>query len=139
MFSPAGSGANLDRAPTSVFEMITRIGALLVSVIAVLAPIQGTAEELRPRSVLVLDNAERCDRHHRHRAARGFDRSRRHMRWCLNCRRLCSSVMKQGMGIGRSIARTIVQAHKGRIWVENQIEGGAVFHLSLPVALSQEG
>ena len=43
---------------------------------------------------------------------------------------------KQGMGIGLSISRTIVQAHKGRIWAENQREGGAVFRLSLPLALS---
>jgi signal transduction histidine kinase len=43
---------------------------------------------------------------------------------------------RQGMGIGLSISRTIVQAHKGRIWAENQTEGGAVFRLSLPLALS---
>jgi signal transduction histidine kinase len=42
---------------------------------------------------------------------------------------------RQGMGIGLSISRTIVQAHKGRIWAENQKEGGAVFRLSLPLAL----
>jgi signal transduction histidine kinase len=43
---------------------------------------------------------------------------------------------KQGMGIGLSISRTIVQAHKGRLWAENQKEGGAVFRLSLPLAVS---
>jgi signal transduction histidine kinase len=44
---------------------------------------------------------------------------------------------KQGMGIGLSIARTIVQAHKGTIWAENQPEGGAVFRLSMPLAQHQ--
>ena len=41
---------------------------------------------------------------------------------------------KQGMGIGLSIARTIVLAHKGTIWAENQPEGGAVFRLTMPLA-----
>jgi signal transduction histidine kinase len=41
---------------------------------------------------------------------------------------------KQGMGIGLSISRTIIQAHNGRIWAENQKEGGAVFRLSLPIS-----
>jgi signal transduction histidine kinase len=40
----------------------------------------------------------------------------------------------QGMGIGLSIARTIVLAHKGRIWAENQSTGGAAFHVTLPLA-----
>jgi signal transduction histidine kinase len=40
----------------------------------------------------------------------------------------------QGMGIGLSIAHTIVQAHGGRIWAENAPSGGAVFHVSLPLA-----
>ena len=40
----------------------------------------------------------------------------------------------QGMGIGLSIAHTIVKAHGGRIWAENVPSGGAVFHVSLPLA-----
>lgn len=40
----------------------------------------------------------------------------------------------QGMGIGLSIARTIILAHKGRIWAENQSGGGAAFHFVLPLA-----
>jgi len=40
----------------------------------------------------------------------------------------------QGMGIGLSIARTIILAHKGQIWAENQSSGGASFHFTLPLA-----
>lgn len=40
---------------------------------------------------------------------------------------------QKGMGVGLSIARTIVQAHKGRIWAENQTGGGAVFRIALPL------
>jgi signal transduction histidine kinase len=43
---------------------------------------------------------------------------------------------KQGLGVGLSIARTIVQAHKGRIWAENVAGGGAVFRISLPLSLT---
>jgi len=40
----------------------------------------------------------------------------------------------QGMGIGLSIARTIILAHKGQIWAENQNGGGAAFRFTLPLA-----
>jgi signal transduction histidine kinase len=40
----------------------------------------------------------------------------------------------QGMGIGLSIARRIVEAHNGRIWAENRAGGGAVFRISLPLS-----
>ncbi len=38
----------------------------------------------------------------------------------------------QGSGLGLAICQGIVQAHGGRIWVEDQPEGGSVFRFMLP-------
>jgi signal transduction histidine kinase len=38
------------------------------------------------------------------------------------------------MGIGLSIARTIVASHRGRIWAENRRGGGATLRFSVPLA-----
>jgi len=40
----------------------------------------------------------------------------------------------KGSGIGLAIAKTVVTQNKGRIWVEDNPEGGAVFCISLPKA-----
>jgi two-component system sensor kinase FixL len=40
----------------------------------------------------------------------------------------------EGMGIGLSICRTIVDGHGGRIWASDHPGGGAAFHFTLPVA-----
>ena len=37
-----------------------------------------------------------------------------------------------GLGLGLAISRSIVAAHGGRIWAENQPGQGAVFHLEIP-------
>jgi two-component system sensor kinase FixL len=40
----------------------------------------------------------------------------------------------QGMGVGLSICRTIVEAQGGRIWVDDNPQGGATFAFTLPLA-----
>lgn len=39
-----------------------------------------------------------------------------------------------GMGLGLTICRTIVEAHGGCLWCENRQEGGAAFHFTIPIA-----
>jgi two-component system sensor kinase FixL len=39
---------------------------------------------------------------------------------------------QNGMGIGLSICRTIVEAHGGRIWFESGQNGGTAFHFTVP-------
>src|ERR1700704_1632344 len=43
----------------------------------------------------------------------------------------------QGMGVGLSISRTIIEAHGGHLWAEPNPTGGTIFRLTLK-ALSKE-
>jgi len=44
------------------------------------------------------------------------------------------STKARGMGLGLSICRNIVAAHQGRLWADNNPDGGASVHLRLPLA-----
>ncbi|GAC1561426.1 MAG: ATP-binding protein [Ktedonobacteraceae bacterium] len=41
-----------------------------------------------------------------------------------------------GSGLGLAICRGIVEAHSGRIWVEDHNEGGCIFFIALPLSMA---
>ena len=41
---------------------------------------------------------------------------------------------ESGMGIGLAVSRSIIEAHGGRIWAENNPLGGATFSITLPLS-----
>ena len=42
----------------------------------------------------------------------------------------------EGMGLGLSVCRTIIAAHRGKLWATNNADCGATFHFSLPIGVS---
>ena len=40
---------------------------------------------------------------------------------------------EKGMGIGLAVSRSIIEAHGGRLWAENNKTGGATFNVALPL------
>jgi two-component system sensor kinase FixL len=45
---------------------------------------------------------------------------------------------RQGMGVGLSISRTIIDSHGGRIWAESNSGGGTIFRFTLPAVVEEE-
>ena len=38
----------------------------------------------------------------------------------------------EGMGIGLNICRSVIEAHRGRLWFEPRVNGGSIFHVQFP-------
>ncbi|HEV3085017.1 MAG TPA: PAS domain S-box protein [Gemmataceae bacterium] len=49
------------------------------------------------------------------------------------------STKKEGMGLGLSIARSLVEAHGGRIWAENNVGVGATFRFTVSSGMQKPG
>jgi two-component system sensor histidine kinase DctS len=43
------------------------------------------------------------------------------------------STKAEGMGMGLNICRSIIEFHQGRLWIENNPEGGTIFVITLPI------
>jgi two-component system sensor kinase FixL len=45
---------------------------------------------------------------------------------------------RDGLGMGLAISRSIIEAHGGRLWAENNADRGATFYFTIPVITSEE-
>ena len=50
-----------------------------------------------------------------------------------------ATTKEDGMGLGLSICRTIIEAHGGRIWVDSVLDKGSAFHFCVPLAEGSNG
>jgi hypothetical protein len=41
---------------------------------------------------------------------------------------------EKGLGIGLAVSRSIIEAHDGQLWAENNPDGGATFSVALPLS-----
>jgi len=46
---------------------------------------------------------------------------------------------EKGMGLGLSVCRSIIDAHRGKLWATNNADRGATFHFLLPIGASDKG
>ena len=40
---------------------------------------------------------------------------------------------RNGLGMGLSISRSIIEAHGGQVWARNHLDGGASFLFTVPI------
>ena len=48
------------------------------------------------------------------------------------------STKKNGLGMGLAVSRAIMERYQGRLWAENNPDGGSTFYVSLPALVSSE-
>jgi two-component system sensor histidine kinase GlrK len=85
--------------------------------------VQGIGQELKYVVIAVADKGAGIPAEHKGRIFERFQRGQQ-----------TKASKSQGVGLGLSICRTIMQAHQGAIWVEDNAGGGSIFFILLPAS-----
>ena len=136
MLRPLATAASLE-LDCDVDRTLPRIAADSARVLQVLSNLVGNAVKFTPAGGRVRLRAEPADREVRFSVSdTGTGIPADQLPHIFGRFWQGTSVDRRGIGLGLAIAKGIVEAHGGRIWVESEVGTGSQFIFTLPIAES---
>src|SRR5262249_8857208 len=106
-----------------------------VRILQVLEHLVGNAMRFTPKGGTIAIRVDAMDGHARFAVAdTGPGIAEEDRSLCLMRREHGKRQVSQGSGLAVFVARGIVEAHGGRMWVESEVGRGSTFYFTLPVA-----
>jgi PAS domain S-box-containing protein len=132
MLRPLAAGSTI-RLDTSIEEKLPPVIADAARIQQVLSNLVGNAVKFTPRNGRITVCAERADKEVRFSVIdTGPGIPAEQLPHIFGRFWQAKSSDRRGIGLGLAIAKGIVEAHSGRIWVESDVGLGSTFYFTLP-------
>jgi signal transduction histidine kinase len=137
MLRPLAAGSTI-RLDTNIEEKLPSVVADASRVQQVLSNLVGNAVKFTPRDGRITVCAERADGEVRFSVIdTGAGIPAEQLPHIFGRFWQAKSSDRRGIGLGLAIAKGIVEAHNGRIWVESDVGLGSTFYFTLPAATEE--
>ena len=134
MLRPLAAGSSI-RVESHVISDLPPVLADATRINQVLSNLVGNAVKFTPRDGLITISAERADGEVRFSVIdTGPGIPAEQLPHIFGRFWQARASDRRGIGLGLAIAKGIVEAHKGRIWVESSVGLGSTFYFTLPIA-----
>jgi signal transduction histidine kinase len=134
MLRPLAAGSSI-RVESHVVPDLPPVLADATRINQVLSNLVGNAVKFTPRNGLITVSAERVDGEIRFAVIdTGPGIPAEQLPHIFGRFWQAKASDRRGIGLGLAIAKGIVEAHKGRIWVESSVGLGSTFYFTLPLA-----
>jgi len=134
MLRPLAAGSSI-RVESHVVSDLPPVLADATRINQVLSNLVGNAVKFTPRNGLITISAERVDGEIRFAVIdTGPGIPAEQLPHIFGRFWQAKASDRRGIGLGLAIAKGIVEAHKGRIWVESSVGLGSTFYFTLPLA-----
>jgi PAS domain S-box-containing protein len=134
MLRPLAAGSSI-RVESHVIPDLPPVLADATRINQVLSNLVGNAVKFTPRNGLITISAERVDGEIRFAVIdTGPGIPAEQLPHIFGRFWQARASDRRGIGLGLAIAKGIVEAHKGRIWVESSVGLGSTFYFTLPIA-----